>query len=81
MQKQSWCKMARTVFGKKATLNIGDGNGGQFAVVTPCRNQVHFSLSATREVAEKCKRRLDRGGCCGGCQPWRHYIGDLGEVK
>ena len=82
MKKQSWHKMARTVFGKKATLNIGDGSDGQFAVVTRSRQQVDFSLDATREGAEKMKARLDRAECCYPCQQkMGHSIVDLGEVK
>jgi hypothetical protein len=54
--------MARKVFCKKATLNIGDGSDGQFAVVTRCMQQIDFSLWATREGAEKWKARFDRVG-------------------
>lgn len=79
MKKQSWPKIAKTVFGRKATLNSGDGSGGQFALVTLCRDQVDFSLWATREGAEKMKAKLNRVGCCGECWRGRHYIVDLEE--
>ena len=79
---QSWRKIAKSVFGKKATLNIGDGSDGQFAVVTRCNHQLDYSLWATREGAEKWKTRIDKAGCCGPCQQkMGHSIIDLGEVK
>lgn len=82
MKQQSWHKMARTAFGKKATFNIGDGSDGQFALVTRCRQQIDFSLWATREGAVKCKTRLDKAGCCGPyLQKLRHYIVDLGGAN
>jgi hypothetical protein len=77
----SWVKVALQVLGKKAVQKIGDGSDGQFALVTPCRNQVDFSLWATRESAEKSKRGLDRIRCGGGCEPWTHYIVDLKQVS
>lgn len=46
MKKQSWRKIARNVFGKKATLNIGDGSNGRFALETRCRQQIDNSLWA-----------------------------------
>jgi len=60
---------------------MGDGSEGQFALVTPSRNQVDFSLWATREAAQKSKRRLDRGGCWCGCEPRSHYIVDLKQMN
>ena len=80
-RKRPWKTIAKRPLGKKAVQNIGNGSNGQFALVAPCRDQVDYSLWATREGAEKWKRRLDRAGCCGGCQPWTHSIVDLGEVK
>jgi hypothetical protein len=76
-KKPSWVKVAKQVLGKKTIQHMGDGSGGQFALVTPCRNQVDFSLWATREAAEKWKAKLSRVGCCGGCWPGTHYIMDL----
>src|SRR5262245_30929822 len=76
-RKQSWKTVARRVLGKQAVQNIGDGSEGQFALVTPCRNQIDFSLWASREAAEKFKGRLDRVGCCGECWPGTHYVVDL----
>ncbi|NWF74214.1 MAG: hypothetical protein HXY51_14410 [Nitrospirae bacterium] len=74
--------MARTIFGKKATLNIGYGNDGLFAVVTRGRQQVGFSRWATREGAEKWKTRIDKAGGCGPClQKNGHDIVDLGVAK
>jgi hypothetical protein len=58
MEKQSWRKMARNVFGKKATLNIGDGSNGQSALVTRCNQQLDYSLWASREDAEKYKTHI-----------------------
>lgn len=81
-RKRPWKTIAKRLLGKKAVQNIGDGSNGQVALVTPCRDQVDFSLWATREGAEKCKPRLDRGGCRGPCQQeMGHSIVDLGEVK
>jgi hypothetical protein len=79
-RKRSWKTVAKRVLGKTATQNIGDGSGGQFALVTPCRDQIDFSLWATREEAKKYKAKLKRGGCCGGCWPNSHYIIDLSEA-
>ena len=79
-RKQLWKTTAKRLLGKKAVQNIGGGSNGQFALVTPCRDQIDFSLWATREAAEKFKGRLDRVGCCGGCRPWTHYVVDLSEV-
>jgi hypothetical protein len=76
-RKPSWKTIGKRRFGKKAVQNGGDGSGGQFALVTPCRYQIDFSLWATMEEAEKFKRRLDRVRCCGGCWPGTHYITDL----
>ena len=82
MKQQSWRKMARTVFGKKATLNIGDGSNGQFALVTHCRQRIDYSLWATREDAEKYKTRIDKAGCCDPCQQkMGHSIVDLEGLK
>lgn len=75
--KQSWAKVAKQVLGKKAIQRMGDGSDGQFALVTPCRNQLDFSLWATRESCENSKQWLDGAGCCGGCEPGTHYIVDL----
>jgi hypothetical protein len=75
--ERSWTKEARQILGKKAVQNLSDGSEGQFALVTPCRGPIDFSLCATRETGEKPKRSLDRGGRCGGCEPWTHYIVDL----
>lgn len=79
MKRRTSCrtKVACQILGRKAVQNIGDGSEGQFALVTPCRNQVDFSLWANRKAAEKFKSRLDRIGCCGGCWPGSHYIMDL----
>ena len=74
-------KVVKQLLGKKAVQKIGDGSDSQFALVTPCRHQVDFSLWATREAAEKSKRGLDQVRCCGGCEPWTHYIVDLKEVS
>ena len=79
--KFSWSKVALQLLGKKAVPKMGDGSDGQFVLVIPCRNQVDFSLWATRESAEKSKRGLDRARCCGGCEPWTHYIVDLKQVS
>jgi hypothetical protein len=43
-RKKSWVKVAKDHFGKKSVQNIGDGSKGQFALVTPCRGQIDFSL-------------------------------------
>jgi hypothetical protein len=81
MKKPSWRKLARTVLGKKAIQNIGDGSDGQFAFVTPCIDQIDLFLWATREGAVKMKARVDRVGCCGGCNPRTHYLVDLRKAK
>ena len=77
--RQPWGTIAKKVLGKEATEHGGGGSEGQFALVTPCRDQVDFSLWVTREAAEKFKRKLARRGCCGGCWPWTHYIVDVGQ--
>lgn len=78
--KRSWKTVARRFFGKKAGITIGDGSNGQYALVTPYRG-VDFSLWQTKEAAEKFKGKLDRGGCCGGCTPRKHYVVDLSTIN
>ena len=77
-RKKSWKAIAKRHIGKTMTHL---GGYGQFSLVTPCRGGA-FSLWLKREEAEKCKRHLDRGGCCGGCWATTHYIVivDLTEV-
>ena len=41
---RSWAKVAKQLLGKKAIEHMGDGSDGQFALVTPCRHQIDFSL-------------------------------------
>ena len=74
--KQSWNAIAKKVIGKGAVYHGGDG---QFAFVTPCR-EVHYSLWSSQEEADKCKAKVDRTGCCGGCHPWTHRLIDLSVV-
>lgn len=66
IRKQAWKTIAKGLLGRTAIQNIGDGIGGQFALATPCRNQIDFSLWVTREAAEKWKGRLDRRGAVVG---------------
>ena len=80
-RKRSWKTRAKRLLGKKAVQNIGDGSSGQFALVTPCRDQIDFCLWASRDAAENLKSWLDLVGCCGGCWPKRHYIIDLGAME
>lgn len=58
----SWAKVAKQVLGKKAVHNHGDGSGGQFALVTPCREQVDFSrggpVQANSHISLALPRRL-----------------------
>jgi len=72
-----WKTIAKHLLGRKAIQNIGDGSGGQFALVTACRDQIDFCLWATRDGAENLKNWLDLVGCCRGCWPKGHYIVDL----
>ena len=80
MAKQSWKTTARQILGRKAIYQPW-GGGGPFALFTPCRQQVDFTLWSSLERAEKEKGRIGRVWCCGECQPWTHYIVDLGEAK
>ncbi|MEP6959165.1 MAG: hypothetical protein ABI980_10595 [Nitrospirota bacterium] len=54
---QSWKTIAKRLFGKKAVQNIGDGSHGQFALVTPCRDQIDFSYGQPKK-----RLRNGRGG-------------------
>ena len=79
MAHKSWKSVAKKVLGKKAIQHEGDGSDERFALVTSCRDQVDFSLWATRESANKQKHRLNQGGCCGVCEWWRHEVIDLSD--
>ena len=79
IRTQPWKTIAKHLLGEKAVQNIGDGSGGRFALVTPCRDQIDFCLWATRDGAENLKDWLDLVGCCRECWPKAHYIVDLGH--
>ena len=74
MARKSWKRIAKKAFGKEAVHHEGDG---QFALVTPCRDEVTFSLYATMDDLNAVKGRVNKGGCCGGCKPSTHYTRDL----
>ena len=74
MARKSWITIARKVLGKEAVHHEGDG---QYAFVTLCRDEVTFSLYATMDDLNVVKRRVNKGGCCGGCKPSMHYTRDL----
>jgi len=50
-RKQSWMTIAKKVLDKSPVQNIGDGGGGQSALVMPCRS-VGFSLWWSKAAAE-----------------------------
>jgi len=71
MTRSSWYQNAVNLLGDDAICVFGDG---RYALVTPCCDQIAFSLWKTQREAVEYKKRLSRLWCCGDCYPWNHYI-------
>jgi len=69
MARKNWTSIAGKVFGREAVHHEEDG---QFAFVTPCR-ELHVSLFPTMEKLNVVKRRVNKGGCGGDCNPSLHF--------